>query len=69
MALDFAAFDETWRRIRCNRGYKGFECYSCGRHFKDGEKISVIFTNKGNKTVCNKCGTEIIGQLEQGGNK
>lgn len=64
VAIDLLTFDEQFREIRNNYRYKGFECYACNRPFKDGEKISLIFTDKGNKTVCHECGTKFKTELE-----
>jgi RNase P subunit RPR2 len=64
VSIDFATFDETWRRIRGNYKYKGFECYSCHKPFMDGERIGVIFTNRGNKTVCRECGIKFVAELK-----
>ncbi|MDQ7095974.1 hypothetical protein REC12_20475 [Desulfosporosinus sp. PR] len=63
--LDMLTFDESFRRIRQNFRYTGFECYKCGRHFLDNEKISLIITDKGNKVVCHDCGSEIKQELEE----
>jgi len=68
IGLDFLTFDEKFRSIRENHRYPGFECYACGKHFKDGDKISVIVTDKGNKIVCHNCGVEIQKELEAEGN-
>jgi rRNA maturation endonuclease Nob1 len=68
VAIDFAVFDEHWRRIRGNFKYKGFECYACNKHFKDGENISVIFTDRGNKLVCRECGLKSKSELEADAN-
>ncbi|WP_288924756.1 hypothetical protein [Aminobacterium colombiense] len=65
VALDFDTFNETYRRIRSNYKYKGFECYSCGKCFENGETIALVFTDKGNKTVCRKCGLEFQEQLRK----
>jgi rRNA maturation endonuclease Nob1 len=54
--IDFLTFNENFRRVRANRKYQGFQCFNCNHKFEDGEKMSLIFTNKGNKTVCHKCG-------------
>ncbi len=64
VAIDFLIFNESFRRIRGNRKYKGFQCYNCNHKFEDGEKMSLIFTNKGNKTVCRKCGDLFNKELE-----
>jgi len=64
IGLDFLIFDENYRRIRQNFKYQGFECYICGKHFTDGDKISLIITNKGNKFVCHDCGIAIQKELE-----
>ncbi len=64
IALDFMTFDEKFRNIRENYKYQGFECYACGKHFNNGDKVSVIFTDKGNKVVCHDCGVEIKNELE-----
>lgn len=65
IALDMLVFDQRFREIRGNYRYKGFECYSCGKHFQDGEIISVAFTSKGNKTVCHECGINFEIQLKE----
>lgn len=62
--VDFSTFNEMWRNIRGKYRYKGFECFICHKKFEDGEKIGLIFCDKGNKTVCQKCGTEIENQLK-----
>jgi hypothetical protein len=64
VGIDFLVFDKQYRKIRGGFEYKGFECFSCNKSFKDGEKISLIFTDKGNKTVCYKCGTKFMEELE-----
>jgi RNase P subunit RPR2 len=64
VAVDFLAFNEQYRQIRNGMGYKGFECYACNKPFMVGEKISLIFTDKGNKTVCRECGTKFKEELE-----
>jgi len=64
VAIDMLTFDEHYRRIRGNFRYKGFGCYSCGKHFHDGEELSLIFTNKGNRLVCRDCGTKFKNELE-----
>ncbi len=64
VAIDFLTFDENWRRIRKNRKYKGSQCYNCYTAFKDGEKMSLVFTNKGNKIVCRGCGESFKKELE-----
>jgi len=64
VGIDFMEFNERYRQIRGSSKYKGFECYSCNKHFEDGEKISLIFTDKGNKTVCHECGIKFKNELE-----
>lgn len=59
----FSVFDETWRRIRGNFRYKGFECYACNKQFNDMDPIGLIFTNRGNKTVCQECGAKFETEL------
>ena len=61
--LDMMIFNESFRRIRKNYKYTGFSCFNCGKSFQDGEKISVIFTKKGNKTVCHECGEIFANEL------
>lgn len=63
VGIDFMEFSERYRQIRGKFKYKGFECYSCNKDFKDGEKISLIITNKGNKTVCRQCGMKFKEEL------
>ncbi len=64
VGVDILEFNERYREIRQNFKYKGFECYACGKAFKDGEKISLIITDKGNKTVCHECGTKFEKEME-----
>jgi hypothetical protein len=63
--LDMMHFDESYRRIRGNYKYKGFECFMCKHHFEDGEKISLAITDKGNKTICHDCAVEIQKEMER----
>jgi hypothetical protein len=63
--VDFCAFNNAWRRIRGNMRYKGFDCFLCHKKFEDGERMGLMFTIKGNKVVCQKCGTEIEKQLAE----
>jgi hypothetical protein len=64
VVVNFSVFDETWRRIRGRFSYKGFECYNCHKHFEDGDSIGLIFTNRGNKTVCTECGIKFDAELK-----
>jgi len=64
--IDMLTFNESYRQIRANYKYQGFNCYSCRKKFQDGEKISVIFTDKGNKTVCHECGLNYQRELAEG---
>jgi protein-arginine kinase activator protein McsA len=64
VGIDMMEFNERYRQIRGNMNYKGFSCYSCNKHFEDGEKISLIITDKGNRTVCHKCGMKFKDELE-----
>lgn len=63
VALGFSVFNETWKRIRGSHNYKGFECYNCNKSFNDGEEISIIFTNRGNKVVCRECAIKFQSEL------
>ncbi len=51
IALDFITFDEKYRSIREGHRYPGFECYACNKSFKDGDKISLIVTDKGKSNL------------------
>lgn len=64
VAIDFLTFNEKYRQIRNGLGYKGFECYACNRAFEAGEKISLVFTDKGNKVVCQECALKFKRELE-----
>ena len=64
VAIDFLTFDQKYREIRGGFRYKGFQCYSCGKHFEDGEKLSLALTDKGNKIVCHECGMKFKEELE-----
>lgn len=63
VAIDFLEFNEDYVRIRERYKYQGFQCFKCSHKFEIGEMVSLIFTSKGNKTVCKKCGEEIEKQL------
>ncbi len=67
IALDFITYDEVYRRVRSSMRHKMFNCHSCGRHFIDGEKLSLIVTDKGNEVTCHECGVKIKEQLEDKG--
>jgi len=61
---DMFTFNERYRHIRGNMNYRGFECFNCHHDFEDGEKFGLLITDKGNKTVCNKCVDKISEELE-----
>lgn len=65
VAIDFLEFNERFVQLRKNFKYQGFQCFNCRKKFEIGEKISLIFTGKGNKLVCKKCGTDIQEQLNK----
>jgi peptide subunit release factor 1 (eRF1) len=64
VAVDFLVFSERFREIRGNMRYKGFECYACNKPFKDGEGISLVITDRGNRVVCRECGMKFKKELE-----
>ena len=64
VSIDMLEFNEHFRNIRKNYKYKGFSCFNCNKHFLDGDKISVIFTNKGNRTVCKECGEKFKEEID-----
>jgi len=64
ITLDMLTFNETYRRIRGQSRHKMFDCHACNKDFKDGDKISLIITDKGNEVVCHECGIEIQKELE-----
>ena len=60
---DILTFDKQFVDIRKKYKYKGFECFNCNKHFIVGERIGLMVTNKGNKTVCNGCAKEFAKKL------
>lgn len=64
VGIDFLTFNESYRRIRSNFKYKGFQCYACDKNFVDGEKISLVITNRGNKVICRSCAKKFSEELE-----
>lgn len=64
VVLDCFEFNEKFKEIRSSHKYKGFKCFICNKSFEMGEKISLIITNKGNKTVCNYCAEKIKSELD-----
>jgi len=60
----YVIFNESYRKIRSDFKYQGFECFACGRKFNDGEEIGIIFTSRGNKVVCQECGAKLKNELE-----
>ncbi len=64
VALDFLAYNETFRNVRSGMSYKGSACFNCIRPFDDGEKMSLLFfTNYGNRLVCRECGLKFQAAL------
>jgi len=56
VGLDMMIFDENYKRIRGNMRYRGFQCFSCGKKFKLGDKISLIMIKgETNKVICHDC--------------
>lgn len=60
VAIDMFTYDQSFRDIRSRYGYQASECFACGHHFKDGEKISLaIVSGSTNKVLCHSCGEEV----------
>ena len=63
VALDAFVYNEAVRRVRNKMKRKCNKCFSCNKYFVDEEKISVIFTSKGNRVVCRECGIRFKNEL------
>ena len=63
VGVDFLEFTERYKEIRQNRKYHGFQCFICHKKFGIGEKMSLLFTNKGNKMACRDCGMKAREEL------
>ena len=56
VAIDMFTYDQSFRDIRSRYKYQASECFDCGHHFKDGEKISLaIVSGTTNKMLCHCC--------------
>ena len=56
VALDMFTYDKSFREIRSRHRCQYSECFSCGHHFKDGEKMSLaIVSSTTNKMLCHNC--------------
>lgn len=63
VALDAFVYNEAVRRVRNKMKRKCNKCFSCNKNFADEEKISVIFTSKGNRVVCRECAIRFKNEL------
>ena len=60
VAIDMFTYDESFRNIRSQHRYQGSECFACGHHFKDGEKMSLaIVSGTTNKMLCHSCAIKV----------
>lgn len=57
-------FDEDYRRIRGSFRYKGFQCFNCHYRFKNGDKIGLAITDRGNKVLCHQCAKKFESELK-----
>ena len=64
IGIDMLKFDESYRRIRGNMKNKMFNCHKCKKAFQDGDMISLLITNKGNKAACHKCADKFSKEME-----
>lgn len=64
IGIDMFTFDDVWRRIRGNSRNKMFHCHKCKKAFQDGDKISLLITNKGNKAACHNCANKLKEEME-----
>ncbi len=62
---DMMIFNEDYRRIRSAFRYKGFQCFNCHYRFKNGDKIGMTITDKGNKVLCHDCATKFEKELRE----
>jgi len=59
VSVDMFTYDERFREIRSRYRYQCSECFACGHHFMDGEKISLaIVSGTTNKVLCHDCAGE-----------
>lgn len=66
VGLDFTTFDESYKNIRKNSNYKGFECFNCGRDFSLGEDISLLIMAENlNKVACRECAIKFRNKLKE----
>ena len=63
--VDFSEYTERFREIRNRFKYKGSACFICHKPFAIGDMIGLIFTDKGNKVVCQACAGKVEAELAE----
>lgn len=57
---NYLAMSPKFRAIRSRMRNPMDKCHWCKHPFADGEMMSLAFTKKGNKTLCQACARELI---------
>ena len=61
----WCVYDEAWRNIHGSRKNKKSKCFACNKKFEHGEQMTLLYTDRGNKIVCEPCGEKFQAELEQ----
>lgn len=62
---EFLPMSEGFRKARSSLRNQIDKCYWCGHLFEDGEMMALAaFVEKGNKTLCQSCGSELLSSQE-----
>lgn len=64
VAIDMLTFDESYVNIRKSFKYQMFSCHICNKNFKIGDMVSILITDKGNKSACHDCAEKIDSKLK-----
>jgi len=65
IVMDVFTFTDQFQQIRKKHRYKANNCFSCQKRFQPDEKLSLAFTDKGNKVLCRECADKYLAQLEK----
>lgn len=55
IVFDFTKFKDIRKRLGLRLGEKENTCLRCNKNFKDGDRLYMVITDKGNYFVCSDC--------------
>ena len=63
MKFDFTKFKETRVRFGLGLSKKELTCLKCDKEFKDGDRMYLIITDKGNYFTCKECARKLRAEM------